>query len=73
MALIFAGIGGSLTNTALVLGMIGILGYLPWEAMPLIIFSNALPEAAVSAIIVLAVVSVWHQIERGGKKQGSQL
>jgi uncharacterized membrane protein len=72
-ALIAAGIGGSLTNTVLVLGMIGILGFLPWAAMPPIILANALPEAAASAILVLAVVSVWHQIERGGKKQGSQL
>ena len=33
-ALIAAGIGGSLTNTLLVLGMIGVLGFLPWAALP---------------------------------------
>lgn len=72
-ALIAAGIGGSLTNTILVLGMIGILGFLPWVALPAIVLGNSLAEAAASAIIVVAVVSIWHQIERGGKKEGSDL
>jgi uncharacterized membrane protein len=72
-ALIAAGIGGSLTNTFLVLGMIGLLGYVPWQALPAIILANGLPEAAVSAILVVAVVSIWQQIERGGKKQGADL
>ena len=72
-ALISAGIGGSLTNTALVLGMIGLLGYIPWGAMPAIILANGLPEAAVSAILVVAVVSIWKQIDRGKKKEGSNL
>lgn len=72
-ALIAAGISGSLTNTILVLGMIGILGFLPWEAIPPIIVGNGLPEAAASAILVLAVVAIWQQIERGGKKEGSDI
>jgi len=44
-ALIAAGIGGSLTNTILVLGMIGLLGYLPWAALPAVVVANGLPEA----------------------------
>lgn len=72
-ALIAAGIAGSLTNTILVLGMILILGFLPWEALPAIIVGNGLPEAVVSAILVVAVVSVWQQIERGDKKEGSDI
>ena len=32
-ALLAAGIGGSLTNTLLVLSMIGVLGFLPWETL----------------------------------------
>ena len=72
-ALIAAGIGGSLTNTALVLGMIGLLGYLPWAAMPPIILANGLPEAVASAILVVAVVSIWWQIERSGDKEGADL
>ena len=72
-ALLIAGIVGSLANTILVLGMIGLLRFLPWVALPAIILANGLPEAAVSAIIVFAVVSVWQKIERKGKKQGSEL
>jgi uncharacterized membrane protein len=72
-ALISAGIAGSLTNTVLVLGMIGILGYIPWIAIPPIILGNGLPEAIASAILVLSVVAIWMQIERRGKKEGSDL
>jgi uncharacterized membrane protein len=72
-ALILAGLGGSLTNTILVLGMISLLGYLPWATLPAIILANGLPEAVASAILVVAVVSIWQGIERGGKKKGSDL
>ena len=72
-ALIVSGVGGSLTNTVLVLGMIGLLGYAPWQALPALVLANGLPEAAVSAILVLAVVSIWKQVEKGGKKKGSDL
>ncbi len=72
-ALIAAGIGGSLTNTILVLGMIGLLNFLPWAALPPIILANGLPEAIASALIVVAVVSIWWQIERSGEKEGSDL
>jgi uncharacterized membrane protein len=72
-ALIAAGIGGSLTNTFLVLGMIGLLGFLPWAGIPPIIIANGLPESAVSAILVVAVVTIWQQIEKKGKKTGSDL
>ena len=72
-ALVAAGIGGSLTNTILVLGMIGLLGFVPWGALPPIVLANGLPEAIASAIIVVAVVSIWWQIERGRKKEGSDL
>jgi len=66
-ALIAAGAGGSLSNTVLVLGMIGILKFLPWVAIPPIILANGLPEAVVSSVIVLAVVSIWKQVGKQGK------
>jgi uncharacterized membrane protein len=72
-ALILAGIGGSITNTILVLGMIGLLDLLPWGALPPILVANGLPEAAASAILVVAVVSIWWQIEPVGDKQGADL
>ncbi len=70
--LVAAGIVGSLTNTLLVLGMIGVLGYLPWAALPAIIVTNGLPEAAASALITLVVVAAWKRIEIG-KRKGANL
>jgi uncharacterized membrane protein len=70
-ALIVAGIAGSLTNTVLVLGVIGLFGYLPWALIGTIAVTNGLPEAAVAAIITLAVVSAWLGIRRG--RQGANL
>ncbi len=70
--LVISGIAGSLTNTLLVLGTIGVLGYAPWIAFPAVIVTNGLPEAAISAIITLAVVAAWKQIAVG-KQQGSKL
>jgi uncharacterized membrane protein len=72
LSLIAAGLAGSLTNTVLVLGMIGLLGYVPWAVLPPIVVLNGLPEAVVSAVIVLAVVAAWQQIEIG-KQKGSKL
>ncbi len=72
-ALISSGVGGSLTNTFLVLGMIGILGFLPWPAIPPIILANGLPESIVSAVLVVAIVSIWKQVGKQGKKSGSDL
>ena len=71
LALILAGITGSLTNTILVLAMIGILGLFPWVAIGTTAVLNGLPEAVASAIITLAVVSAWKGIEHGRK--GSRL
>jgi uncharacterized membrane protein len=72
-ALISAGVAGSLTNTILVLGMIGVLDAAFLAVIPPIIIGNGLPEAIASAILVLSVVSIWNQIERRGKKEGSSL
>ncbi len=70
-ALIAAGIGGSLTNTVLVLGMVGVLQLVPWGAIPPIILANGIPESIVSAVLVVAVVSIWKQIGKKGEKSGS--
>lgn len=65
-------IAGSLTNTILVLGVIGLMGYLPWAALGGIAVVNGLPEVGVSAVITLLVVAAIRQI-RIGKKQGEDL
>jgi uncharacterized membrane protein len=72
VGLISAGIAGSLTNTFLVLGMIGLLNLYPWAVILPLIPVNGLPEAALCAILTLAVVSAWKQIQVG-KKKGSNL
>jgi uncharacterized membrane protein len=71
LALIVAGVAGSLTNSVLVLAMIGMMGHLPWALIGTIAVTNGLPEAAVGAIITLAVVSAWLGIRRG--RRGSDL
>lgn len=72
-ALIAAGIGGSLTNTIMVLGMIGVFGFLPWAAIPLIVLTNGLLEAAASAVLVSSVVIIWNKIERHDRKESSSI
>jgi len=72
IGLITAGITGSLTNTILVLGVIGLMGLLPWEVLGGIVIGNGLLEAGVSAVITLVVVAAWRQI-RIGKKKGADL
>jgi uncharacterized membrane protein len=65
--LLGAGIAGSLTNTGLVLGMFGLLGLAPWALVGSVAVANGLPEAALSALLVLAVVAAWRQIDTGRK------
>lgn len=72
LGLICAGLAGSLTNTALVLGMIGFLGFLPWETLPPIFVANGIPEMIASAVITLAVIAAYWQLP-SNKKKGSDL
>jgi uncharacterized membrane protein len=63
-----AGIVGSLANTLLVLGTIGLLGLLPWVALGPIVIANGVPEAVASAVLTTAVVAAWKQIAVGRQK-----
>jgi uncharacterized membrane protein len=71
-AILLSGIAGSITNTVLVLGMIGVIGLYPWPIIGATAVANGLPEAAAAAIIVLIVVAAWKRISLN-KKQGSNL
>ena len=71
-ALALSGAVGSLTNTGLVLGVIGMLGYLPWAALAGIALTNGLPEMAASAIITTAVVAAYWKLPVG-KRKGANL
>jgi uncharacterized membrane protein len=72
VGLITAGIAGSLTNTILVLFMIGVFGFIPWAGLLPIAIANGPAEAAASAVITLAVVAAWKRI-RVGRKQGADI
>ncbi|MDK2980639.1 MAG: hypothetical protein PWQ55_986 [Chloroflexota bacterium] len=72
VALAVAGAVGSLTNTVLVLGMIGLLGYLPWAALGAVVVSNGLLEMVASMIITTAVVAAYWHIPLG-KRKGANL
>lgn len=64
VALGLAGILGTLTNTVLVLGFAIALGLLP-AAIIGVAIPQALFEMALAAIITIAVVAAWKQIETG--------
>ena len=61
--LIATGAVGSLTNTVLVLSVLGVLGILPWAAIGPIVLANGVPEAIAAAILTSAIVSAWKRIE----------
>lgn len=65
IAIVASGIAGSMTNTVLVLSVIGLFGMIPWSGLPGIVWTNGVPEAGVAAIITLVVVVAWDRIERG--------
>jgi uncharacterized membrane protein len=68
LALIVAGVVGSLTNTTLVLGMAVIRQYLTAPVALGIGLTHGIPEAMVAAILVVAVVAAWKQVETGTGK-----
>ena len=83
VGLIASGIAGSLTNTVLVLGVLGLFfGKLPlmvqvfgekiWQPLASIAVVSGLPEAGVSAVITLLVVAAYWQFTIG-KRKGSNL
>lgn len=59
-----AAVGGSLTNTVLVLSTLGFLNALPWPVVLSVAVANGLPEAVVAALVVFAVVAAWKRIPR---------
>ena len=71
-ALAIAGAAGSLTNTSLVLGMIGFLGFLPYPILAGLAIANGLPELIVSALITTIIVAAYWRIPIGRQK-GSKL
>ncbi|MDR0784711.1 MAG: ECF transporter S component [Treponema sp.] len=65
IAIVVAAVVGSLVNTVLVLGGLGLLKIFPWEVIFPIAALNGPVEAAASAIIVFIVVSLWKNLRLG--------
>lgn len=63
---------GTLTNTALVLTMAVVRGFLPAGVAWGIALTNGLPEAVVGVIVTLAVVAAWKQIGKSKKSKISE-
>ncbi|OQY31801.1 MAG: ECF transporter S component [Spirochaetaceae bacterium 4572_59] len=70
LAVVSAPLVGSLTNTALVLGALGVAKALPWELIGTIMIANGLPEAGAAAMISISVIVTWKSI---GLKKKSKL
>ena len=71
-ALAVAGAVGSLTNTVLVLGVIGLMGLLPWAVLGGVVISNGLLEMVASMVVTTAVVAAYWHIPLG-KRKGANL
>jgi uncharacterized membrane protein len=67
LALVLAGIAGTLTNTILVVGALVGFKLIPAEVVPTII-PQAIAEVVIAAIITVAVVAAWKRIETGRGK-----
>lgn len=65
LALVVAAVIGTFTNTALVLGMAVVRGYMAGPVAVGIGVTHGIPEAIVAAIITVAVVAAWKRVETG--------
>jgi uncharacterized membrane protein len=63
---IIAAIVGTLTNTALVLGALGLGGFFPWPMIGAVAIANGPPEAIVAAFVSFAVIAAWRRLPVGG-------
>ena len=70
VAVAIGAVVGSFTNTALVLGMATLLGYLPFEGVVLVATTHGVPEAIVAAVIASAVVGA---VRGTGARERSRL
>lgn len=70
-AIVASGVAGSLTNTVLVLCVLGFYRYLPWQAIVTIAAANGLPEAVLAGALTYAVVGTWKRIET--RRRGSSI
>jgi len=67
-AVVAAAVAGSATNTGLVLSALSAMKFITWEVAGAVAVANGIPEAAVGAVVCLAVVGAWLRIPRKGGK-----
>ena len=67
LALVVAGIAGTLTNTILVVGALIVFGLIPVAAVPAIV-PQAIAELVIAAILTVAVVAAWKRLDKGAGK-----
>ena len=60
-----AAVAGSITNTLLVLGALGVLGFLTWAQAGSIALTNGVPEATIAAIIMWGLLSTPGLLKNG--------
>lgn len=69
-AIAAAGVFGSAANTVLVLSALALFGFVPWNVAGTVAVANGVPEAAVAALVVFAVVASWRRLPVGGGRAG---
>ncbi|QQO08577.1 ECF transporter S component [Breznakiella homolactica] len=62
VAIAVAAVAGTLVNTALVLSGLGFFGFFPWPLVLAAALANGPAEAAVAAVITIAIVLAWKRI-----------
>ena len=68
VALVVAGVVGTLTNTILVLTMAVVRGYMTSQVALTVAIANGIPEAIVGALVTVVVVVAWKRLETGGAR-----
>jgi uncharacterized membrane protein len=66
LGVIVAAVVGTLTNTILVLGALGIGGFFPWPMIWAVAVANGPAEALVAAVVSFAVIAAWRRLPVGG-------
>ncbi len=66
VGVIVAAVVGTLTNTVLVLGALGLGGFFPWPMIGAVALANGPAEAVVAAVVSFAVIAAWKRLPVGG-------
>ncbi|MDR2768200.1 MAG: ECF transporter S component [Treponema sp.] len=68
VAIAAGALAGSIVNTVLVLSALAIFRIIPWQLIAVVASFNGPVEAALAAVLTLAVVLAWKRVPRRGGK-----